>query len=87
MAEKSQGIRTAGAAALDMANVAAGRCDGFYEKGLKPWDIAAGSLLITEAGGIVGEFSGESDYMNKGDIIAASPKVFAQMVALLAPFA
>jgi myo-inositol-1(or 4)-monophosphatase len=70
-----------------MANVAAGRSDGFFEKGLKPWDIAAGSLLITEAGGIVGEFSGESDYMNKGDIIAASPKVFAQMVALLAPFA
>jgi myo-inositol-1(or 4)-monophosphatase len=87
MAEKCQGIRTAGAAALDMANVAAGRSDGFFEKGLKPWDIAAGSLLITEAGGIVGEFSGESDYMNKGDIIAASPKVFAQMVALLAPFA
>jgi myo-inositol-1(or 4)-monophosphatase len=87
MAERCQGIRTAGAAALDMANVAAGRSDGFYEKGLKPWDIAAGSLLITEAGGIVGEFSGESDYMNKGDIIAASPKVFAQMVALLAPFA
>ncbi len=87
MTEKCQGIRTAGAAALDMANVAAGRSDGFYEKGLKPWDIAAGSLLITEAGGIVGEFSGESDYMHKGDIIAAGPKVFAQMVALLAPFA
>jgi len=87
MAERCQGIRCAGAAALDLANVAAGRSDGFYEKGLKPWDIAAGALLVTEAGGIVGEFSGESDYLHKGDIIAASPKVFAQMVTLLSPFA
>jgi myo-inositol-1(or 4)-monophosphatase len=87
MAERCQGIRTAGAAALDLANVAAGRCDGFYEKGLKPWDIAAGALLVTEAGGIVGEFSGESAYLHKGDVIAAGPKVFAQMVSLLVPFA
>ncbi|MES2126489.1 MAG: inositol monophosphatase family protein [Pseudomonadota bacterium] len=87
MVERCQAVRTAGSAALDLANVAAGRADGFYEKGLKQWDIAAGSLLVTEAGGIVGEFSGESDYMKKGDIIAAGPKVFAQMVALLAPFA
>lgn len=86
MAERCQAIRTAGSAALDLANVAAGRCDGFYEKGLKPWDIAAGSLLVTEAGGICGEFSGESDYLYKGDIIAASPKVFGQMVTLLSPF-
>ncbi|RJG08242.1 inositol monophosphatase family protein [Massilia cavernae] len=87
MAERCHGIRSAGAAALELANVAAGRSDGFYEKGLKPWDIAAGALLVTEAGGIVGEFSGESDYLHKGDIIAASPKVFGQMVTLLAPFA
>jgi myo-inositol-1(or 4)-monophosphatase len=86
MVERCQAVRTAGSAALDLANVAAGRADGFYEKGLKQWDIAAGSLLVTEAGGIVGEFSGESDYMKKGDIIAAGPKVFAQMVALLVPF-
>ena len=87
VAERCQGIRTAGAAVLDLANVAAGRCDGFYEKGLKPWDIAAGALLVTEAGGIVGEFNGESDYLYKGDIIAASPKVFGQLVTVLAPFA
>ena len=87
MAERCHGIRSAGAAALELANVAAGRSDGFFEKGLKPWDIAAGALLVTEAGGIVGEFSGESDYLHKGDIIAASPKVFGQMVTLLAPFA
>ncbi|OGB21943.1 MAG: inositol monophosphatase [Burkholderiales bacterium RIFCSPLOWO2_02_FULL_57_36] len=86
MTEKSAGLRRPGAAALDLAYVAAGRLDGFFEKGLKPWDIAAGSLLITEAGGIVGTFAGESDYMYKGDVIAGTPKVFAQMVALLAPF-
>ena len=87
MAERCQAVRTAGSAALDLANVAAGRSDGFFEKGLKPWDIAAGSLLVTEAGGIVGTLAGESDYLYKGDVIAASPKVFGQMVTLLSPFA
>lgn len=87
MAERCQAVRSAGSAALELANVAAGRSDGYFEKGLKPWDIAAGSLLVTEAGGICGEFNGESAYLNKGDIIAASPKVFGQMVTLLSPFA
>ncbi len=87
MAERCRGVRQPGAAALDLAYIAAGRLDGFYEKGLKPWDIAAGALLITEAGGIVGEFSGESEYLHKGNIIAASPKIFGQMITLLAPFA
>jgi myo-inositol-1(or 4)-monophosphatase len=87
VAARCQGVRSSGSAALELANVAAGRVDGYYEKGLKIWDIAAGSLLVTEAGGIVGEFSGESEYLNKGDIIAAGPKVFAGMVALLKPFA
>jgi myo-inositol-1(or 4)-monophosphatase len=87
MTEKSSGLRRPGAAALDLAYVAAGRLDGFFEKRLKPWDIAAGSLLITEAGGIVGTFAGESDYLYKGDIIAGTPKIFAQMVGLLSPFA
>jgi myo-inositol-1(or 4)-monophosphatase len=87
VAQRCQGVRSSGSAALELANVAAGRIDGYYEKGLKIWDIAAGSLLVTEAGGIVGEFSGESEYLNKGDIIAAGPKVFAGMVALLKPFA
>ena len=86
MTEKSAGLRRPGAAALDLAYVAAGRLDGFFEKGLQPWDIAAGSLLITEAGGIVGTFAGESDYLYKGKVIAGTPKVFAQMVSLLAPF-
>ncbi|HCE10524.1 MAG TPA: inositol monophosphatase [Oxalobacteraceae bacterium] len=87
MTENCTGLRRAGAAALDLAYVAAGRLDGFFEKGLKPWDMAAGSLLITESGGLMGTFAGESDYLYKGDVIAGTPKVFAQMVPLLAPFA
>lgn len=87
MTEKCAGLRRPGSAALDLAYVAAGRFDGFFEKGLKPWDIAAGSLLVTEAGGIVGNFAGESDYLYHGDIIAGSPKIFAQMINLLSPYA
>lgn len=87
MTMNCHGLRRPGSAALDLANVAAGRYDGFFEKDLKPWDIAAGALLITEAGGIVADFSGESDYLSKGDIIAASPRIFAQMLSLLSPFA
>ncbi len=87
MTQKCAGLRRPGAAALDLAYVAAGRLDGFFEKDLKPWDMAAGSLLITEAGGIVGTFAGESDYLYKDEVIAGTPKIFAQMVAALAPFA
>lgn len=87
MSGKCQGLRRPGSAALDLAYVAAGRLDGFFERGLKPWDIAAGALIVTEAGGITGNFSGESDYLHKGDVISATPKVFAQMVNILKPFA
>jgi len=87
MSQSCAGLRRPGSAALDLAYVACGRLDGFFEKGLKPWDLAAGSLLITESGGIVGTFEGESDYLYKGDILAGTPKVFAQMVSLLSPFA
>ncbi len=87
MTEKSAGLRRPGAASLDLAYVAAGRLDGFFEKNLKPWDMAAGALLVTEAGGIVANFSGEADYLYKGDVIAGSPKIFAQMLNTLAPFA
>ena len=86
MTTNSAGLRRAGAAALDLAYVACGRLDGFFEKGLKPWDAAAGSLLVTEAGGIVGTYAGESDYLYKGDIIAGTPKVFGQMINLMAPY-
>ena len=86
MTQSCAGLRRPGSAALDLAYVAAGRLDGFFEKGLQPWDIAAGSLLITEAGGIVGTFAGESDYLYKGDVLAGTPKVFAQLVSLLGSF-
>ena len=87
LTQKCAGLRRPGAAALDLAYVAAGRLDGFFEKGLKPWDMAAGALMITEAGGIVGTFAGESDYLYKDEVIAGTPKIFAQMVTALAPFA
>ncbi len=87
MIERTNGLRQPGAAALDLAYVACGRVDGFFQKNLKPWDIAAGALLVTEAGGIVGDFSGESDYLHQGDVIAGSPKIFAQMIGVLSPFA
>ena len=87
MTQKSAGLRRPGAAALDLAYVAAGRLDGFFEKNLKPWDMAAGALLVSEAGGIIANFSGEADYLYKGDVIAGSPKIFGQMLNVLSPFA
>lgn len=86
MTPSCAGLRRPGSAALDLAYVAAGRLDGFFEKGLRPWDVAAGALLITEAGGIVGTFGGDSDYLYKGDVIAGNPKVFSQMLNLLQRF-
>ena len=86
MVEQAAGIRRPGAAALDLAYVAAGYYDGFFEIGLNPWDVAAGSLLILEAGGLIGDLAGEGDYVYGGEVIAATPKVFAQMVKLLSPF-
>jgi myo-inositol-1(or 4)-monophosphatase len=78
------GVRRPGSAALDLAYVAAGRTDGFFEIGLGPWDTAAGSLLVEEAGGRVGTLSG-GEYTQGGNIIAASPRVYEGLVALLAP--
>jgi myo-inositol-1(or 4)-monophosphatase len=76
------GIRRPGAAALDLAYVAAGRLDGFWEIGLSPWDTAAGTLLIQEAGGRIGTLMGE-DYKQGGNIIAGTPKVFEALVEAL----
>jgi myo-inositol-1(or 4)-monophosphatase len=81
---QASGIRRPGSAALDLAYVAAGRVDGFWEIGLKPWDTAAGTLLITEAGGRVGTLTGD-DYRHGGHIVGGTPKVFAALVAALAP--
>ena len=83
MTTQCAGIRRPGSAALDLAYVAAGRLDGFFEIGLSPWDIAAGSLLVTESGGLVGDFQGDQDYLFTGDVLAANPKIFAQLVTAL----
>jgi myo-inositol-1(or 4)-monophosphatase len=78
------GVRRAGAAALDLAYVAAGRLDGFWEMGLAPWDMAAGTLLILEAGGLVRDFDGEEGFLEKGHIVCGSPKIFGQLLPLIA---
>ena len=85
MVQKTSGVRRPGAACLDLAYVAAGRFDGFWEFGLNPWDIAAGVLLVQEAGGLVGDFRGEQNYMQSGDILAGNPKIFSQLLQLIAP--
>jgi myo-inositol-1(or 4)-monophosphatase len=82
--EETAGIRRPGAAALDLAYVAAGRLDGFWEFGLSPWDMAAGSLLITEAGGMVGDFNGAKDYLNTAQIVCGAPKIYEQLLKLVA---
>ncbi len=80
------GLRRPGAAALDLCYVAAGYYDGFFETGLQPWDAAAGSLIITEAGGLIGNFTGESDFLFQREAVAGNPKVYAQLVQILAPY-
>jgi myo-inositol-1(or 4)-monophosphatase len=86
MTRACAGLRRPGAASLDLANVAAGRLDGFFEQGLSPWDVAAGSLLITEAGGLVGNYTGDSDFLHRSEIVAGNPKIYAQMVPILTPY-
>jgi len=83
MMASSAGVRRAGAAALDLAYVAAGRLDAFWEMGLSPWDMAAGALLIQEAGGLVGDFTGEDRYLDTGDICASTPRIFPQLLRTL----
>ncbi|HQU07059.1 MAG TPA: inositol monophosphatase family protein [Ferrovaceae bacterium] len=80
---ESAGIRRPGSAALDLAYVAAGRYDGFWELGLKPWDMAAGVLLIQEAGGLVTDLEGEQRYLETGHVVAATPKIFSQLLSLV----
>jgi len=80
---KSAGLRRAGAAALDLAYVACGRLDAFWELGLSPWDMAAGALMIQEAGGLVGDLGGEPGYLESGEIAAATPKIFTALLEAL----
>jgi myo-inositol-1(or 4)-monophosphatase len=81
--QRSAGIRRLGSAALDLAYVACGRLDGFWEFGLMPWDMAAGCLLISEAGGLVSDLSGGEDYLKTGNLVAGTPKVFSQILQVV----
>jgi len=82
---QSAGIRRAGSAALDLAYIASGRLDGFWEIGLNIWDMAAGVLLIQEAGGLSGDFLGGHDYLESGNLVAANPKLFADILKTIRP--
>lgn len=83
LTQKTAGIRRPGAASLDLAYVACGRLDGFWEMGLSPWDMAAGVLLIQEAGGLASDLSGEADYMATGNVVAGTPKIFGQLLPII----
>jgi myo-inositol-1(or 4)-monophosphatase len=85
MLQKTTGIRRPGSAALDLAYVANGSLDGFWEIGLSPWDIAAGGLLVREAGGIISNLNGKDGWLQSGNVLAASPKIYDAMVETLAP--
>ena len=82
--QQAAGVRRPGSAALDLAYVAAGRVDGFWEIGLAAWDTAAGTLLIQEAGGRIGTLTG-AEYRQGGHVVAGTPKVYAELIELLAP--
>src|SRR6185369_3959333 len=84
--QRTAGLRRPGAAALDLAYVAAGFTDGFFETGLSPWDVAAGSLLVTEAGGLIGNFTGDAEFMETKECIAGNPKIYGQLVAILGKY-
>jgi myo-inositol-1(or 4)-monophosphatase len=83
MMQKTAGVRRAGAAALDLAYVACGRLDAFWELGLSAWDMAAGALMILEAGGLVGDLRGEDGYLESGEIACATPKICASLLEAL----
>jgi myo-inositol-1(or 4)-monophosphatase len=83
LTEKTAGMRRPGAASLDLANVACGRYDAFWELGLSPWDMAAGALLVSEAGGLVSDLRGDATYLESGNIIAGTPKVFGPLLKLI----
>lgn len=84
---ETAGVRRPGSAALDLCYVAAGRVDGFWELGLKKWDVAAGALIIREAGGMISDFRGTDGFLDSGNLVAGTPKVYAALSKLLAPHA
>lgn len=79
----TSGIRRAGSAALDLSNVACGRGDGFWEFGLSAWDIAAGALLVEEAGGIISDIEGGTDYLQTGNVLCGNQEIFIRLKAML----
>ena len=83
---ESAGVRRPGSAALDLCYVASGRVDAFFELGLSKWDIAAGALIIREAGGRISNFQGNDGYLESGNVVAGNPKTYAALSKLLAPF-
>ncbi|MFO8086807.1 MAG: inositol monophosphatase family protein [Bacteroidales bacterium] len=78
--QKSRGVRRLGSAAVDLAYVACGRFDGFYEYSLHAWDVAAGAFLVQQAGGVVSDFKGENNFLFGGEILATNPDVFDDML-------
>jgi myo-inositol-1(or 4)-monophosphatase len=84
--QRTAGLRRPGAAALDLAYVAAGYTEGFFETGLQPWDVAAGSLLVTEAGGLVGNFTGDADFLDQQECLAGNPRVYGQLIGILGKY-
>ena len=85
--EDSAGVRRPGSAALDLCYVAAGRVDGFWEIGLNVWDIAAGALMIREAGGRISDYRGTDKYLENGNVVAGNPRIYAALSKLLGPYA
>ena len=84
--QRTAAVRRPGAAALDLAYVAAGFSDAFFETGLSIWDVAAGGLLVTEAGGLVGNFTGEADYLEQRECLAGTPRIYGQLVGILGKY-
>lgn len=82
---KCAGMRRTGSAALDLAYIASGRLDGLWQFGLKPWDIAAGALLIREAGGLISDMQGSEDFLKNGNVVAGTPKVFKGLLQAISP--
>ena len=83
LAQKTAGQRRPGAASLDLCYVACGRYDGFWEFGLSPWDMAAGALIVSEAGGLISDLAGDANYLQSGNVVAGTPKVFAPLLKIV----
>lgn len=84
--QQTRGVRRLGSASVDLAYVACGRFDAFYEHNLNPWDVAAGAFIVREAGGIVSDFEGGSDFVFGNEILASTPQIFPKVLDIIKPF-